>query len=405
MINYDKALAHLQLARGRGVAKNPGKNVTIGFIDSGIHRKHDAFALKSKHSLKEKFKYRLLRRGAVDEAPTESSHGTAVASIAAGRYGVASSANIKLFAIPLSKAGDGPHTYNPVTLSQLSIMDDMDAPLFERVVNNLNDKIDIVNLSISVNGIIEDYSEQELRDNHAKMIKVLAQANKNDKTILVWGAGNAGAYEGGTVSSPEVLAGLAARIPELQGHSLAVVSVDSNGLISNFSNRCGIAAEFCIAAPGGSMIVADKGNNIWSLKAGTSLAAPYVSGSLALMKQLFRGQISNTQLVSRLLTTAKDDGVYANTAIYGQGLLDLGAASNPWGFTSFRSPRSQSQSTDSSSCPDHSIATHSSLNLGCLNKEAFAEKIDTWANAFRAHLKMPLPPNPPEGRGRFLAFA
>ncbi|MYI71690.1 MAG: serine protease, partial [Synechococcus sp. SB0673_bin_10] len=56
-----------------------------------------------------------------------------------------------------------------------------------------------------------------------------------------------------------------------------------------------------------------------------------VSGGLAIMKQLFRGQLSSEQLVSRLLTTAKDDGIYADSAIYGHGLMDLGAATSPWG--------------------------------------------------------------------------
>ena len=373
MINYDKALAHLRLARGRSAAKNPGKNVTIGFIDSGIHTQHAAFALKSKRSLKERFQW-----DAVNEDPNKSSHGTHVAGIAAGRYGVASSANIKMFAIPLRESSDG--TAPPITLNQLSATDYSYAQLYERAVNNLNDKIDILNLSINFSGMIENYSEQDLRANFGRSIKVLAQPNKHNKTIIVWAAGNTGR------SSPEVQAGLVARIAELQGHSLAVVSVDTNGRISSFSNRCGIAAEFCIAAPGGSMIVADQGsgNGIWSVKRGTSLAAPYVSGSLAVMEQLFRGQLSNTQLVSRLLATAKDDGIYADTSIYGQGLLDLGAATNPWGFTSFITPRSRSQFANTNSCPHNSISTHPSLGLGCLNKEAFDEKIDTWAKVFGA---------------------
>ena len=371
MINYDKALAHLQLARGRGAAKKPGGGVIIGFIDSGINKQHEAFALKSKNSVVKRF-----RNGAVNEDHQESSHGTAVASIAAGRYGLASSAKIKMFAIPLRSGTD----YEPITLNQLAAKDYKDSRVLKNAFTNHN--LDILNLSFGSQGTIDNYTEQDLRTHYRRTIRWLAQAKQQDKTILVWAAGNAGAYPDASSSSPEVLAGLVARISELQGHSLAVVSVDNNGLISNFSNRCGIAAEFCIAAPGGSMIVADKGNNIWSLKAGTSLAAPYVSGSLALLKQLFRAQLSNTQLVSRILTTANDDGVYANTSIYGHGLLDLGAASNPWGFTSFRS--THSQPADSNTCPDHSIATHSSLNLGCLNKEAFEEKIDTWANLFKA---------------------
>ena len=64
---------------------------------------------------------------------------------------------------------------------------------------------------------------------------------------------------------------------------------------------------------------------------GTSVAAPMVTGSLAAMKQLFRGQLSNADLVTRLLATADKRGIYADRAVYGQGMLDLAAATAPVG--------------------------------------------------------------------------
>ncbi len=68
---------------------------------------------------------------------------------------------------------------------------------------------------------------------------------------------------------------------------------------------------------------------------GTSFAAPIISGGLAVMKQLFRDSLSNRELVDRLFATAKDDGIHATSAIYGHGLMDLGAATNPWGVPEF----------------------------------------------------------------------
>ena len=56
-----------------------------------------------------------------------------------------------------------------------------------------------------------------------------------------------------------------------------------------------------------------------------------VTGGLALMKQLFRDQLSNTDLVARLLHTADRSGVYADAAVYGRGLMDLGTATSPVG--------------------------------------------------------------------------
>ena len=46
------------------------------------------------------------------------------------------------------------------------------------------------------------------------------------------------------------------------------------------------------------------------------------TGSLVVVKQFFRGRLSNnTHLVSRLLSTANDRGIYADSSIYGHGLL------------------------------------------------------------------------------------
>ena len=136
-----------------------------------------------------------------------------------------------------------------------------------------------------------------------------------------------------------MLPGLVARIEELQGHSIAVVALSPDGgAITNFSNRCGIAANFCIAAPGEEVTVAYFGPDRegflvrgYAEGRGTSYAAPMVSGGLAVMKQLFRDQLSNAELVSRLFLTADDTGIYADRDLYGNGRMDLGAATSPVG--------------------------------------------------------------------------
>ena len=56
-----------------------------------------------------------------------------------------------------------------------------------------------------------------------------------------------------------------------------------------------------------------------------------VSGGLITLKKLFRDQLPNEELVSCLFSTANDDGIYANSAIYGHGLMDLGVATKPLG--------------------------------------------------------------------------
>lgn len=337
----------------------PGQGVTVGLIDTGIDTEHPLFAGTT---IPEEF-----RDGAVDERGGKSSHGTAVASVigaqptgrADGFHGVAWGADLKMFAIPLGDPPPRGTPYRPISPGTLVSGDAEDATLYQYV---LGQGMDVLNLSFTTSGLIKDYPEQDIRFNFGQTIAALAQTGVQDKTILVWAAGNSNnrACGPGTdncdgsdridiegnpagslnASSPEIYAGMVARIAELQGHSIAVVAVDQAGDIAEFSNRCGIVAEWCIAAPGVDVSVAYfgpiggiPGRRGTNTSNGTSLAAPMVSGSLAVMKQLFRDQLSNTALVTRLFATADKSSRYANSAIYGQGMLDLGAATTPVGVT------------------------------------------------------------------------
>ena len=345
LVNADYAYGHLNQIKGEDVA--PGAGVTIGFIDTGIDQHHPDFAGKT---ITEHF---LLR--ATDETGHRFSHGTAVASVAAAirslhdksAHGVAWGADIAMFAIPTGSGG-GP--YVPITLQGLAGQDLVWAGLFNYVLvprPGVPD-VDVLNLSIGHPGIIDSYSEQDLRANLGQTIATMAQAGAEEKIILVWAAGNAHGdecaastdqCENGMINavSVEVLPGLVARIDELQGHSIAVVALSPDGEIAAFSNRCGIAADFCIAAPGEGIVVAyygpDPDPNAPDNRTGrgTSYAAPMVAGGLAVMKQLFRDQLSNTELVTRLFETADDEGVYADRAVYGTGAMDLRAATWPVG--------------------------------------------------------------------------
>ena len=352
-IDADQAYAHLELAEGANV--EPGRGVIVGLIDTGIDTEHPLFAGTT---ISEEF-----RNGAVDEWGMEFSHGTAVASVIGanpenlrpdirehGFFGVAWGADLKMFAIPLADPPPPDTPYRPIIPDALGSNDAEDAMLYQYV---LGQGMDILNLSFTTFGLIENYTAQDIRFSYGQTIAALAQTGVQDKTILVWSAGNVNdrACTPGTVNcnrmdnrldadSPEIYAGMVARIAELQGHSIAVVAVDQVGDIAGFSNRCGIAAEWCLAAPGVDVSVAYfgpiggvPGRQGINTSNGTSFAAPMVSGSLAVMKQLFRNQLSNTELVTRLFATADKDGKFADREIYGQGMLDLGTAAAPVGAT------------------------------------------------------------------------
>lgn len=118
--------------------------------------------------------------------------------------------------------------------------------------------------------------------------------------------------------------------PEASGAYIAVVAVDQDGEIWERSNRCGVAADWCIAAPGVAILSTEPDGGFGS-GTGTSGATPHVSGAVAVLMEAFDGQLTARQIVDRLFATANRDGPLGDREIYGQGLLDLGAASAPIG--------------------------------------------------------------------------
>ena len=217
----------------------------------------------------------------------------------------------------------------------------------------LRDEGAIINFSHSpMPGAISVYDGEVVKEHLAMTAALLAQSDKSpaDKKIVVWSAGNAGSFvdenEAPVVSdSPNLVQGLGVYFPELRDHVLAVVALQEDGSLASYSSRCGIAKDFCIAAPGDLLVSADwVGESDYLLFEGTSAAAPVVSGSLAVLRQFFRGQLGNTELVNRLLATANRNGIYADSDTYGHGLVDLDAATSPVGpvMTSLSSdPRSR----------------------------------------------------------------
>ncbi|MFT6616314.1 MAG: subtilisin family serine protease [Halopseudomonas sp.] len=152
------------------------------------------------------------------------------------------------------------------------------------------------------------------------------RAGAQDGRIYVWATGNGGGDQ------PLVFAAIPQQFQELQYNWVAVTSVDSDtGTLSSFSNACGNAAAWCIAAPGTNIVSSYiGGNNVYAIASGTSMAAPAVTGGLAVISQAFP-TLAAEQVVQRLLVTANKDGIYANQSLYGQGLMDLERATRPVG--------------------------------------------------------------------------
>ena len=364
----------------------PGTRVTVGLIDTGIEPRHWEF---DRSRVTE-----TILSGTGDRDGDRYSHGTAVASLIAARrggttvppslerhdfHGIAWGADLKMFAVGLGSGGGG-DGYTPASIEGLRGADDrisswLDAGLAAE------HGVDVLNMSFAVSGLIENYTGPQLEDALDDVIEAAAQSGREDanKTLLVWAAGNnhgdrctdatvRECVEGRVVaSSPAVVAGLPAYVEELRSHSVAVVATQQDDTLASFSNRCGVAAQWCIAAPGHQLGIAyygpytsdprrgEPGAFGYSKGSGTSFAAPLVSGGLAVLMQRFRGQMGNHEVLARLYETADvtpdtvadgeqcpehldldgDRSECELSSTHGRGLMDLDAATRPVGSVAF----------------------------------------------------------------------
>ncbi len=344
LVNMPRAHAALELTQGREVV--PGTGVRVSILDSGLdvsHRLFDGVDITV-----------TLQEGATNDRE----HGTGVATVVAGnrvtdfgatitpgstsstlRYtGVVPGADVDLHAIPIGEEYSWP---NAVTAA-------------------LGTSPHFMNLSFGFGGIfVENFTEAEVRAGLTERIAVMRQTGVSNPTVFVFAAGNnhgepcnindpeeqnclpdpdnmeedeGGMYD---ATSPSPDSALPVHIAELRDRAVAVVSVGTNGDISDFSNRCGVAGPWCIAAPGEFIFIVDFDEETdmsnLVLAFGTSYSAPLVTGGLAMMRQFFRGQLSNPELLARMYATANKEGKYADMEIYGQGLADFGAAMSPVG--------------------------------------------------------------------------
>lgn len=284
-------------------------------------------------------------------------HGTAVASVAAGRdFGVAPGATIVPIAKDFSSEGNSAQTRTERSLLRYirGLPEEertrLDSEVAESVTGNYSN-YDIINRSFgipvfdpdSIAGLLEDETEwwgEGFRKILPQTWRAIMQTgvHPDDRTVVVYAAGN----------STEEFGGLGADIPRYETHvrgsQLSVMSIGHDGYHASYSNFCGPlptdwdadrwGRHFCLAAPGTVNAAASWGwDSFYQGITGTSFAAPVVSGALALLMEHFRGQLGNVEIVKRLVNTADNTGHYAQLEIYGAGLIDLNAALRPVGGT------------------------------------------------------------------------
>ncbi|MDP4836519.1 MAG: autotransporter domain-containing protein, partial [Burkholderiales bacterium] len=124
-----------------------------------------------------------------------------------------------------------------------------------------------------------------------------------------------------------------ANFSSLAGTLIAVTAsnIDQNTgaiTLADFSNQCGAAADWCITAPGVEIYSTVPMNAYaqdgWS---GTSMAAPFVAGAAAVLRQAFP-YMTARQVIEVLLTTATEIDNSSPDSIrdFGHGLVNIGRA-------------------------------------------------------------------------------
>jgi autotransporter-associated beta strand protein len=290
-----------------------GQGETIGVIDTGVNHLHPALSGRVTANLV--YVDPSTNNTGVDDVV---GHGTAVAEIAAGvpfgtfAGGVAPQASIISARIINDKAptDDGSGQGNKATSADpLGTINSDVTVRGAHIINN------------SWGGVYWDATDTAATKSFHDAYLLYTLGGHN---LFVFAAGN----DGG--ANPSDIAALPSRAPDVEQGWLTVVALDSNNpsQIASYSNRCGIAQRYCLAAPGEVVVAsADSttGKATYQVWEGTSFAAPQVSGAAAVIHGAFPS-LSYDAVRQMILSTADDLGDPGPDAVYGYGRLNVGRA-------------------------------------------------------------------------------
>lgn len=308
-----------------------GLGVRIGVVDSGMNPNHVEFAgalVAAYDALTGKSGTSNFSSFLVDY----HGHGSHVASIAAARLdGAARPFNIQGVAYNASLVMSALDFTPTLTDEQIAAAIDYASSHGAKVINNS------WGADSAGAGDPQAYYENNLASNRIVIDAIHRALDRG--SVIVFAAAN----ESETYENPPYVAinpSLQSTFPAYdaamaaKGGFITVVATTNDGsALSYFTNRCGVSKHYCIAAPGGNQfyendpqgILGADGNTTdgyvyWQ---GTSMAAPVVTGAVALLAEQFPW-MTNKNLATTILTTAS---MAANPdEEWGRGLLDVGKA-------------------------------------------------------------------------------
>ncbi len=353
-----------------------GSGVTIGIVDSGVNPDHISVngaliggigwsRTDPSNVLVDNWTYQtgtsnfssFLNAMSADGA-TINDHGTFVSSVAAGRVnsfssadntmGVAYKANIVIGQIVFNEYDKATKELTGLGLNSSQIAQTINyvSASGAKVINNSwGASYPKGSLPTSMKAAMSDYAEESSAEINAL---ILAQ---NRGAVIVFAAGNDGlpfptppatlpsinsevAAKGGWI----VVAATTNRGTNPLTGQIEMARINTNPNVpSYYTNFCGEAMLYCISAPGGleepdvpQGDIATAGasastNTAYKRGEGTSYAAPFVTGAVALVAEKFPWMSAQNLAVTILTTgtTASDP-----SPIWGRGLLDVGKAMN-----------------------------------------------------------------------------
>lgn len=240
-------------------------------------------------------------------------HGTGVASIIAG----------KRDGIGIEGVAPGAKIISARILDDQGSMA-IDDPIVGKAWSDLMDRgVRIINNSwgSDTNGdAITLYTVEDIKTSMPNMVVGARQAVERG-ALMIFITHNAG------MDQANIESGLPWLFPELERGWLAVTAVDLDGSLASYANACGVAKNWCLAAPGGDVygLYVATPDGGYALEVGTSFAAPHVAGTAALVWQMFP-YMTTDQVRQVLLGTASDIGAPGVDDYFGYGLLNAGRA-------------------------------------------------------------------------------
>ncbi|MCD9027679.1 S8 family serine peptidase [Luteimonas sp. BDR2-5] len=296
-----------------------GKGVRIGFLDSGVNRDHPA--LRDRVVANLTYINPATNNLSVDDVV---GHGTAVAQAAAGKPfgawpgGIAQGAEIVSARIISDTPPDDDGTGAGNEINGPLGLEPIHRDLMNRgvkVMNNSWGGLYWTNLGVTAQ-IAAEY--RPFINSHGGLV--------------VFASGNSGFDDPSDTAALPSKAGSNGSRPaaDLERGWLTVSALarDSTTQLADYSNACGVAMHYCLVAPG-TVVVTGEDNAPdkpeYYRYSGTSLAAPLVSGTAALVWEAFP-YFDNDLVRQTILGTATDIGAPGVDPVFGYGRLDVGKA-------------------------------------------------------------------------------